>query len=126
MRFLRQIRPLYPYLRRYRGRYALGFLTLVGNNSVWVILPMVMRAAVDSLASGLSRERILFYVGLMLATAIVRGVFQYASRQILIGISRDIEFDLRNDLFQHLHHAFPKPITSRTAPATSWHAPPTT
>jgi ATP-binding cassette subfamily B multidrug efflux pump len=102
LRFLRQIRPLYPYLRRYRGRYALGFLALLGNNSVWVVLPMVMRAAVDSLATGLSRERILLYVALMLATAAVRGVFQYASRQILIGISRDIEFDLRNDLFQHL------------------------
>jgi ATP-binding cassette subfamily B protein len=102
LRFLRQIRPLYPYLRRYRGRYALGFLTLLGNNAVWVVVPMVMRAAVDSLTSALSRERILFYAGLMLVTAIVRGVFQYASRQILIGISRDIEFDLRNDLFQHL------------------------
>jgi ATP-binding cassette subfamily B protein len=102
LRFLRQIRPLYPYFRRYRGRYALGFLALLGNNAVWVVLPMVMRAAVDSLASALSRERILFYVALMLVTAAVRGVFQYASRQILIGISRDIEFDLRNDVFQHL------------------------
>ncbi len=102
MRFFRQIRPLYPYLRRYRRPLTLGLLALTGNNGVWVILPMIMRAAIDSLTASLSRERILFYVMLMMITASVRAVFQWASRHYLIGCSRDIEFDLRNDLFRHL------------------------
>ena len=46
-------------------------------------------------------------------------------RVILIGISRDIEYDLRNDLFAHLIRLSPD-FYARTAPATSWRAPPTT
>jgi ATP-binding cassette subfamily B protein len=100
--FLRQLRPLYPYLRRYRGRFALGFLVLTGNNAAWVMVPMVLRAAIDALAKSLTRERILYYVGMLLVVAVIRGICQYATRQVLIGISRDIEFDLRNGLFRHL------------------------
>jgi len=100
--FLRQLRPLYPYLLRYRGRFALGFVALTGNNAAWVTVPMVLRAAIDALAQSLTRERILYYVGLLLVVAVIRGICQYATRQVLIGISRDIEFDLRNDLFRHL------------------------
>ena len=48
-----------------------------------------------------------------------KGVFLFLTRWIIIGISRDIEFDLRNDLFRHLEKQ-PADISSNTAPATSW------
>jgi len=45
---------------------------------------------------------ILGFAGLLVAISLIKGVFLYAQRWILIGISREIEFDIRNDLFRHL------------------------
>ena len=47
-------------------------------------------------------SRFFCFAGLLVAIALVKGIFLYAQRWILIGISREIEFDLRNDLFRHL------------------------
>ena len=57
--------------------------------------------------------------------SVVKGIFQYWMRVILIGLSRDIEFDLRNDLFSHIVTLSRRISTRNTAPATSWRAPPT-
>jgi ATP-binding cassette subfamily B protein len=51
---------------------------------------------------GISRQRILLFAGLLIAIALVKGVLLYSQRWILIGISREIEFDLRSDLFKKL------------------------
>jgi len=72
-----------------------------------VLFPKVIEAAVNDMNHiGLNapamRQKILFYAGLLIGIALLKGVFLYASRWILIGISREIEFDLRNDLFRQL------------------------
>jgi ATP-binding cassette subfamily B protein len=67
-----------------------------------VLFPKVLQAAIDGLDHGVTRNKILVYAGLLVAIALVKGVFLYSQRWILIGISREIEFDLRNDLFRHL------------------------
>jgi ATP-binding cassette subfamily B protein len=99
---LRQLTPLWPYLKRYRRSYGLGFAALVGNNAVWVTMPLVIKAAVDSLSQAPDRATILRFALLLVGVALAKGFFQYWTRYILIGISRDIEYDLRNDLFRHL------------------------
>jgi ATP-binding cassette subfamily B protein len=45
---------------------------------------------------------ILLFAGLLIGISVTKGIFLYAQRWILIGISREIEFDIRNDLFRHL------------------------
>ncbi len=102
MNSLDALRPLWPYLWRYRRSYALGFGALVTNNLIWITMPLVMRAAIDSLTQSLTRETISFYALALIGIALAKGFFQYWQRWILIGISRDIEYDLRNDLFTHL------------------------
>src|ERR1035438_521476 len=98
----RDLAPLFGYMRRYRWGYLWGTLSCVATNTVAVQFPRVLGKAVDVLKSGTTREKILFYAGLLVAISMAKGVFLYAQRWILIGISRDIELDLRNDLFRKL------------------------
>src|ERR1700751_5765955 len=101
---LRDLGPLFGYMRRYRWGYLWGTLSCIATNAVWVLFPQVIRKAIDGLEHGITRERILLFAGLLVAIALVKGIFLYAQRWILIGISREIEFDLRNDLFRRLEH----------------------
>src|SRR3954449_12667387 len=67
-----------------------------------VALPLVIRYGVDSLTHGFRIRTLLNFAALLVAVSLIKGVFQYWMRVIIIGISRDIEYDLRNDLFGHL------------------------
>jgi ATP-binding cassette, subfamily B, multidrug efflux pump len=98
----KNLRPLFPYLRKYRATFAIGALCVLLNNGVWILFPLVIRRAIDDLNQGISRHKLFTYSALLLAVAGVKAIFQYLTRWILIGVSREIEFDLRNDLFTHL------------------------
>jgi ATP-binding cassette subfamily B multidrug efflux pump len=99
----RNLRPLYPYLKKYRARFAQGGLCVLLLNGIWVLFPKVIQRGVDYLdAGGRSTQQLAFYAFLLVAIAVTKGVFQFLTRWIVIGISREIEFDLRNDLFSHL------------------------
>ncbi len=99
---LKSLRPLLPYLRKYRTGYIFGALAVVLNNSIWILFPQVIGWATDDLKLGVTRQKLVHYALLLVAIAAGKGIFQFLTRWIVIGISRDIEFDLRNDLFQHL------------------------
>ena len=96
------LRPLFPYLKKYRGSYIVGGVCVLLNNGIWILFPLVIRRAIDDLHSGVSRHKLLTYALLLLAVAGLKGIFQFLTRWVLIGVSRDIEFDLRNDFFRHL------------------------
>jgi ATP-binding cassette subfamily B protein len=96
------MRPLLPYLRRYRWGFVAGVFCIFLSNGAWVLLPQVIRHAVDDLNTGVTSQKLLHFSLQMLELAAVRGIFLFLTRWIVIGISRDIEFDLRNDLFVHL------------------------
>ncbi len=67
-----------------------------------VALPVVLKYGVDSLTRGFVLRIVLQLAGLLIGLALLKGIFQYWMRVVIIGISRDIEFDLRNDLFNRL------------------------
>jgi ATP-binding cassette subfamily B protein len=94
--------PLYSYMRRYRWQYVQGTLACVATNIVAVQFPRVLGMAINRIQQGTTRELILVFALILVAISLVKGVFLYAQRWILIGISREIEFDLRNDLFRKL------------------------
>jgi ATP-binding cassette, subfamily B, multidrug efflux pump len=100
--FPNRLRPLLPYVKRYRWGYAFGTLCVLLTNGIWILFPLVIGRAADDLHNGVTSHKLLVYAGLLLAIAIAKGIFQFLTRWIVIGISRDIEFDLRNDLFEHL------------------------
>src|SRR5579871_1052889 len=99
---LKNLRPLYPYLRKYRRALLIGAVTVLLTNIIWVQFPLVIQRTVDDLNAGLTRQKVLNYSLFLLAIAFGKGIFQFLTRWLLIGVSRDIEYDLRNDLFQHL------------------------
>jgi len=99
---LESLRPLGPYLKKYRGSYLIGTLCVFLHNGIWILFPLVIRRAVDDLRQGVTVHKLWVSAVLLLAVAVSKGVFQFLTRAIVIGVSREIEFDLRNDLFRHL------------------------
>lgn len=96
------LRPLFPYLRKYRTTFVIGALCVLFNNGVWILFPLVIRRAIDDLNHGVTMHKLATYSMWLLAVAFTKAIFQFLTRWILIGVSREIEFDLRNDLFSHL------------------------
>ncbi len=99
---LRDLAPLFAYMRRYRSGYIRGTLACICTNAIWVQFPRVLESAINALKNGTTRQHIFLLSLLLVAISLTKGVFLYAQRWVLIGISRDIEFDLRNDLFRKL------------------------
>jgi ATP-binding cassette, subfamily B, multidrug efflux pump len=98
----KSLRPLLPYLKRYRWSYIAGTLCVFLTNGIWILFPLVLGKAADDLNAGVTRHKLLLYAGILLLIATTKGIFQFLTRWIVIGVSREIEFDLRNDLFVSL------------------------
>jgi ATP-binding cassette subfamily B multidrug efflux pump len=103
-----KLKPLFPYMRRYKRDYVRGGISIVLSNAIWIFFPWIIRAAIDDLNAGVTQRKILFYAALLVSVSMAKGVFLFLTRWILIGISRDIEFDLRNDLFAQLEKQPPE------------------
>src|SRR5579871_3424541 len=99
---LKQLRPLFPYLKRYRSGLFWGTVSVLMTNGIWILFPQVIRVAINDLTAGITHHKLVVYSLLLVLIALGKGIFQFLTRWIVIGISRDIEFDLRNDLFSHL------------------------
>ncbi|HWY47424.1 MAG TPA: ABC transporter ATP-binding protein [Bryobacteraceae bacterium] len=91
-----------PYLWRYRRGLTLGMGALLLKDLLGAALPLVIRGGVDSLTRGFRIALVFEFAALLVVLSLIKGIFQYWMRVILIGISRDVEYDLRNDLFSHL------------------------
>ena len=89
-------------MRRYRRAILLGFAALVIKDALWAALMPLMGHGIDALSAGRGLRTVLGLAGLMIVTSAAKGFFQYWMRVILIGMSRDVEYDLRNDLFGRL------------------------
>jgi len=96
------LKPLWPYLWRYRANFALGLAALAAKDLTAVAAPLVIRSAVDGFSRHAPASQIWRFAAYLTVIALLRGFFQYWMRVILIGISRDIEYDLRSDLFGRL------------------------
>lgn len=97
----RSLSRLYPYLYQHRSRLALGGVTIVLANAFQMLGPRVMGAAVDSLFAGVDRRQLLVYAGTLIGLTVLEGVSRFASRYWFIGASRDMEYSLRSDVFNH-------------------------
>jgi ATP-binding cassette, subfamily B, multidrug efflux pump len=95
-------RRLLPYVLRYRRQFSFGLLCVFITTSIQLLPPWVLKFAVDDLTAGVTREKLLRYAGLILVIAMVGAVFRFLMRRILIGASREIEYDIRNDFFARL------------------------
>jgi ATP-binding cassette, subfamily B, multidrug efflux pump len=102
-----KLRPLFPYLRRYWKQLAWGGVAVILYNAVKVLLPVVIGHAIDDMRHGITEQKIIFHALRLLIIAALSAIFLYITRQVIIGASREIEFDLRNDIFANLERQSP-------------------
>ena len=95
------LRRLLPYLRRHQESVTWGLVCLLLTTVFSVANPWVLRHAVDDLTVLVTREKLFLYAGAVVGLVLLEGVFRYYMRMVLIGVSREIEYELRNDLFRH-------------------------
>jgi ATP-binding cassette subfamily B multidrug efflux pump len=104
------LRPLFPYLKKYRSAYIWGGVCVFLMNTTWVLFPPIIGYAIDDMRkTGVKLHTIGMLALMVLAVSVVKAIFQFLIRWVLIGASREIEFDLRNELFRHLEglsHSF--------------------
>jgi len=93
---------LVPYLRRHRSTLLLGIGSILITAALQMASPWVLKLAVDGLESSITHERLALYAGLIVVLAAVAGVFRFFMRRLMIGTSREIEYELRRDFFAHL------------------------
>jgi ATP-binding cassette subfamily B multidrug efflux pump len=93
---------LLPFVLRYKQRFLVGLACVVITTAIQLLAPWVLKYAVDDLQVGVTRAKLAMYGGLLLAIAVVGGFFRFLMRRILIGASRDIEYDVRNAFFARL------------------------
>ncbi len=96
------VRRLLQYVSRYRRQFVLGLACVVVTRAVALAGPIVLGQAVDDLTRGVTRAKLAGYGALLLAIGLIGGLFLFLQRRILIGASRHIEYDMRNDFFGHL------------------------
>lgn len=104
---INRLKPLNPYLKRYWKSLAWGGVAVIIYNVVKVLVPLVIGHAIDDMRHGITQQKILFHALRLLLVASLSAVFLYITRQVIIGASREIEFDLRNDLFANLERQSP-------------------
>ncbi|HSD30244.1 MAG TPA: ABC transporter ATP-binding protein [Vicinamibacteria bacterium] len=96
------LRRLLPALYRHRRPVVFGLLALLATTVLSVAGPWVLRHAIDDLTVAVTRARLWLYAGAILALITAEGFFRYQMRMVLIRVSREIEYELRNDVFHHL------------------------
>ena len=96
------VRRLLPYVNRYRRAFVIGLVCVVSTTAFQLMGPWVLKFAIDDLNKAVTQRKLLLYGGTLLGISIVRGLFLFLMRRIIIGASRDIEYDIRNDFFARL------------------------
>jgi ATP-binding cassette subfamily B protein len=98
-----ELRTILPYFRPYAKGLAIGLVCTALANILQNAAPYLTKLVIDGLSDpDVTAGRIAFLGSLIVLAAAVGGVFRYAMRELLNGISRRIEADLRNDFFRHL------------------------
>ena len=95
-------RRLLPYISRHRHRLFLGLACVLVTAAVSLLSPWVLKYAIDDLTSGVTRAKLGVYAALLLGIAAVGGCFRFLMRRLIVGVSREFEYDVRNDFYTHL------------------------
>jgi ATP-binding cassette subfamily B protein len=93
---------LWGYIVRYRARYARGIFCLIVSATLAMSIPLLLKWTIEAIQQQRPFRDVLFYVLAIIGIACVQGVVRSFSRFIIFNVGRDIEYQLRNDLFAHL------------------------
>jgi ATP-binding cassette subfamily B multidrug efflux pump len=102
MESLEALARLSKYLKRHRNALVIGSFCIAVLQALALLIPWLSKLAVDEISRGTGPRVLLRYALLIVAAAAVQGVFRFSMRKLMIGASRKVEYELRNDLFAHL------------------------
>lgn len=105
---IRDLRPIRPYIRRYRKPIAIGLILVVVSNVFGLAWPYLLKLAIDALESGITASGLAAYAGGIVGLALLGGAAKYGMREYMNGMSRRVECDLRDDFFAHLLRMSPE------------------
>lgn len=90
------------YFARYKKKIFLGFLFILLSNAGAVYIPLITKDAINELSNAVIIESLIHYAIIIVAASIFAGVFRFLIRETIIVVSREIEFDLRQDFWEHI------------------------
>jgi ATP-binding cassette subfamily B protein len=96
------------YFLPYKKSLAVGVLCILGSTVIGLLVPIFVGRAVDDLGTGPTWEKVTRSALLVIGASVISGVFLFLQRRILIGMSRHVEYDLRQDFYAHLQR---QPLT---------------
>src|SRR5690242_4442689 len=96
---LTALRRLLPYYRPYRSNVAIGLGLVVVSSALASVVPLFLRRALDGIRAGVPLRNIWLLAFAMVAVSLFSGGLRYWMRDLLNGVSRWIEYDLRNALY---------------------------
>src|SRR3954465_14625130 len=99
---MKNLRIAAPYYRPYWISFSIGLLIVLASSAITSVIPWLLRRAIDAISAGAPMRTIWQLSGLIVVAAIIGGAFRYGRRELMNGVSRWMEYDLRNDLFTHL------------------------
>ncbi len=99
---IKELKTLRKYLSRYKKQYIIGAFFVLFTTGFSMLGPWVLKFAIDQLTAGITSQLLLKYAGLLVGVALIEGIFRFLMRQTIIGVSRKIEYNLRNDFLSHL------------------------
>jgi len=111
----RRIAKLIAYLQPHWRDASLGILALLSVNALGVYIPLLIRDGVDKLSTTFTWSQILPYVVRIVLLSSAMWLMRMASRIWLFGVGRQVEFDLKQRIFEHLLHLEPAYFASNTA-----------
>src|SRR3954454_5262815 len=99
---MKNLRIAAPYYRPYWISFSIGLLIVLASSAITSVIPWLLRRAIDAIGTGAPMHAVWQLSGLIVLAAIIGGAFRYGMRELMNGVSRWMEYDLRNDLFTHL------------------------
>src|SRR3954464_3460859 len=99
---MKHLRTAAPYYKPYWIPFASGLLIVLASAAITSVIPWLLRRAIDAIGTGAPMHTVWQLSGLIVLAALIGGVFRYGMRELINGVSRWMEYDLRNDLFTHL------------------------
>ena len=90
------------YFRPYKIQLAIGIACIFGSTTSSLFIPLFVGQAIDANWTGISWKLLTLAAGKVLGASVISGIFLFLQRRILIGISRNVEYDMRKELYEHL------------------------
>lgn len=99
---MKNLLTLKKYFIKYKTKLYWGMLFILFSNAGSVYVPILLKDAINDLRNDVSSQQLLNYALLIIGTSTVAGIFRYLIRQTIIVVSREIEYDLRGDFWEHI------------------------